>query len=148
MKFTDRTLREMSALQDPDRTKGLAAFDKVFWEHATNSLANLFRAWGRAWTAGLFTSAPDAGAATRFYKKMSGYSSAFALAVDAALLVLGGDLKRQEMLSARFGDILSELYLSSAALKRWRDEGQQEDDLPLLRWVHGEQLRDHGGAIR
>jgi acyl-CoA dehydrogenase len=36
------------------------------------------------------------------------------------------------MVSARFGDILSELYLSSAALKRWNDEGQQQDDLPLL----------------
>jgi acyl-CoA dehydrogenase len=48
--------------------------------------------------------------------------------------VLGGGLKRQEMLSARFGDILSELYLSSAALKRWQDEGRQADDLPLLKW--------------
>jgi signal transduction histidine kinase len=36
------------------------------------------------------------------------------------------------MVSARFGDILSELYLSSAALKRWNDEGRQKDDLPLL----------------
>ena len=38
------------------------------------------------------------------------------------------------MVSARFGDILSELYLSSAALKRWNDEGRQKDDLPLLEW--------------
>ena len=38
------------------------------------------------------------------------------------------------MLSARLGDILSELYLLSAALKRWEDEGRQEADLPALRW--------------
>ena len=38
------------------------------------------------------------------------------------------------MLSARFGDILSELYLSSAALKRWNDEGRQQEDFPLLEW--------------
>src|SRR5581483_6443519 len=43
-----------------------------------------------------------------------------------------GALKRKEMISARFGDILSELYLSSAALKRWNDEGRQQDDYPLL----------------
>ena len=49
-----------------------------------------------------------------------------------ALLTLGGALKRKEMLSARFGDILSELYLSSAALKRWNDEGRLDDDLPLV----------------
>jgi hypothetical protein len=38
------------------------------------------------------------------------------------------------MVSARFGDILSELYLSSAALKRWNDEGRQSDDFPLLEY--------------
>ena len=92
------------------------------------------RAFGRAWSGGLFAPAPDAGDATRFYRQLSRYAAAFALSVDMALLTLGGGLKRKEMLSARFGDILSELYLSSAALKRWNDEGRQPDDLPLLEW--------------
>jgi acyl-CoA dehydrogenase len=43
-------------------------------------------------------------------------------------------LKRKEMLSARFGDILSELYLLSAALKRWQDEGRQQADFAALEW--------------
>ena len=51
-----------------------------------------------------------------------------------ALLTLGGALKRKEMLSARFGDILSELYLLSAALKRWQDEGRQVADFAALEW--------------
>lgn len=34
------------------------------------------------------------------------------------MAVLGGSLKRRERLSARLGDILSQLYLSSATLKR------------------------------
>jgi acyl-CoA dehydrogenase len=51
-----------------------------------------------------------------------------------ALLTLGGALKRKEMLSARFGDILSELYLLSAALKRWQDEGRQREDFAALEW--------------
>jgi acyl-CoA dehydrogenase len=128
-------LKEMMALADADRTRGLDAFDKVFWDHVGHSIANAFRAWGRAWTGGLFAPAPDAGASTRaFYRQLSRYSSAFALTVDVALLTLGTGLKRQEMLSARFGDILSELYLSSAALRRWQDEGRQADDLPLLAW--------------
>jgi acyl-CoA dehydrogenase len=127
-------LKEMMALQDTDRAHGLDAFDQAFWGHVGHSIANTFRAWGRAWTGGLFAPAPDAGAASRFYRQLSRYSSAFALAVDLALLSLGGGLKRQEMVSARFGDILSELYLSSAALKRWNDEGRQKDDLPLLEW--------------
>jgi acyl-CoA dehydrogenase len=92
------------------------------------------RAWCRAWTGGTFAPSADAGAAKPFYRQLSRHAAAFALAVDLSLLMLGGALKRKEMLSARFGDILSELYLSSAALKRWNDEGRQRDDLPLLEW--------------
>ena len=127
-------LKEMMALEDADRSRGLDTFDHAFWGHVGHSIANAFRAFGRAWTGGLFAPAPDAGAATRFYRQLGRHAAAFALAVDLSLLALGGGLKRKEMMSARFGDILSELYLSSAALKRWNDEGRQADDLPLLEW--------------
>src|SRR4030088_1235258 len=124
----------MNALGEADRAKGLDAFDSAFWKHVGHSFATLFRAWGRSWTGGLFVSAPDAGEATRFYRQLSRYASAFALCADMALLTLGGALKRKEMLSARFGDILSELYLLSAALKRWQDEGRQPADFAALEW--------------
>ena len=100
-------LKEMQALEDTDRERGLDAFDKVFWAHVGHSLANTLRACGRAWTGGLFAPAADAGAATRFYRQLSRHAAAFALAVDLSLLTLGGALKRKEMISARFGDILS-----------------------------------------
>src|SRR3954470_7476024 len=127
-------LEEMNALGEADRTKGLDAFDKAFWNHVGHSFKTMFRAWGRSWTFGLFAPAPDAGEATHFYRQLSRYSSAFALCADMALLTLGGALKRKEMLSARFGDILSELYLLSAALKRWQDEGRQQADFAALEW--------------
>jgi acyl-CoA dehydrogenase len=127
-------LDEMNALGDDDHAKGLDAFDKTFWKHVGHSFTTLFRAWGRNWTGGLFAPAPDAGDATGFYRQLSRYSSAFALCADMALLTMGGALKRKEMLSARFGDILSELYLLSAALKRWQDEGRQKADFPALEW--------------
>jgi acyl-CoA dehydrogenase len=47
---------------------------------------------------------------------------------------LGGALKRKEKLSARLGDVLSLLYLCSAALRRYEAEGRQEADAPLLHW--------------
>src|SRR5471030_3068241 len=43
-------LKEMMALQDADRARGLDAFDKAFWGHVGHSIANTFRAWARAWT--------------------------------------------------------------------------------------------------
>jgi acyl-CoA dehydrogenase len=47
---------------------------------------------------------------------------------------LGGNLKRKERVSARLGDMLSQLYLSSATLKRFDDDGRKQEDLPLLHW--------------
>ena len=127
-------LQEMNALGEQDRAKGLTDFDAVLWKHVGHSITTLFRAWGRSWSGGMFAPAPDAGNATRFYRQLSRYSAAFALCADMALLTLGGALKRKEMLSARFGDILSELYLLSAALKRWQDEGCQAADFAALEW--------------
>jgi hypothetical protein len=51
-----------------------------------------------------------------------------------ALVHLGGALKRKEMISARLGDVLSELYLLSCVLKRFHSDGQPQDDLPLVAW--------------
>jgi acyl-CoA dehydrogenase len=125
-------LSEMLALGHKNKDRALAHFDKAFWAHVGLAVKNLFRAWGRAWTGGRFAPAPDAGPATPHFRQLSRYSAAFLLAADMALLTMGGALKRREMLSARYGDILSELFLLSAALKRWHDEGRQEADLPLL----------------
>lgn len=134
-------LSEMNAISDPDQKKGLDAFDTAFWKHVGHAITNTFRAWGRSWTGGMFAPAPDAGAATGYYRQLSRYSAAFALCSDMALLTLGGALKRKEMLSARLGDILSELYLLSAALKRWEDEGRQEADFAALEWVMANGIR-------
>jgi acyl-CoA dehydrogenase len=134
-------LEEMNAIGDADQKKGLDAFDTAFWKHVGHAITNVFRAWGRSWTGGAFAPAPDAGAATGYYRQLSRYSAAFALCADMALLTLGGALKRREMLSARFGDILSELYLLSAALKRWQDEGRQQADFAALEWVMANGIR-------
>lgn len=128
-------LNEMLALQMSDDDEALDGFDKAFWAHVGHTTKNLFKAWFRAWTGGRFAPAPDAGKATPYYRQLSRWSAAFALTADMALLTLGGELKRREMLSARMGDALSELYLMSAALKRWEDEGRQEADLPVLRYA-------------
>ncbi len=48
--------------------------------------------------------------------------------------VLGGKLKFKEKLSARLGDVLSYLYIASAMLKQYEDNGRPEADRPLLAW--------------
>ena len=134
-------LKEMTALQEPDQAKALDEFDKVFWPHVGHSFATLFRAWIRNWTGGLLAPGAGAGPASKFYRQLSRHASSFALMTDFALLTMGGALKRKEMISARLGDIVSELYLLSGTLKRWQDEGRQEADYPLLAWCAEDSFR-------
>lgn len=129
-------LTEMEALADPDDATSLDRFDTAFWAHAGHTLRTLGRAAGRAWTGGRLAPAPD-GPARTIYRGMARWSAAFALTADFALLTLGGDLKRREMLSGRLGDVLSELYILSATVKRWEDEGALAEDRPLLDFAAG-----------
>ncbi|HCC11769.1 MAG TPA: acyl-CoA dehydrogenase, partial [Atlantibacter hermannii] len=66
---------------------------------------------------------------------------------DVSMAVLGGSLKRRERISARLGDVLSQLYLASAVLKRYDDEGRNEADLPLLHWGVQDALHQAEQAI-
>lgn len=125
-------LDEMMALQEPDEDESLDAFDTHFWKHVGHSTKTYFRALGRAWTGGRFAPAPDAGKVTRHYRRLNRWAAAFALTADFCFLTLGGALKRKETITARMGDALSEMYLISAVLKRWEDEGRYEADLPLV----------------
>ena len=127
-------MQEITAVGNSDQAAGEVAFDAVIWKHLAHSSKNALRAIGTAWSRGALTQAPQkAGAVALYYKRLNRYAAAFALVAEAALLTLGGSLKRKEMLSARLGDMLAELFLVSAVLKRWHDEGQHEPDLPLVR---------------
>jgi acyl-CoA dehydrogenase len=140
-------LKEMQALAEPDAEKGLDAFDRHFWAHAGHAVLNAARATLRGWSGGLAAPAPDGAAFTGHWRQLSRYSAAFALLSDLALLTLGGGLKRREMLSARLGDILAELYLLAAALKRFEDEGRPEADKPLIEYIFAKGVYRMGVAF-
>ncbi|MYN13208.1 acyl-CoA dehydrogenase [Pusillimonas sp. TS35] len=127
-------MQEIAALNDIDEARGEDVFDAVIWRHLAHSARNTLRAVGTGWTAGHFAFAPSGvGAAAPYYRGLARWTAAFSLVSEVALLTLGGSLKRKEMLSARLGDILAELFLISAVLKRWHDEGNHDADLPLVR---------------
>lgn len=126
---------EMNAVAMDDPTEGLIAFDKALWGHIGHDVANLWRSWFHNFTRGRFAAAPkDAGALAPYYQQLSRASAALAVAAEISLGVLGGALKRKEAISARLGDVLAELYLLSAALKRFEDDGRPDADLPLVQW--------------
>ena len=125
-------LDEMMALEDDD----LDAFDRAFWAHLGHSTRTFFAAWIRAWSGARIGPVPHGRGhvVRRHYLRLSRYAAALAVVSDIALLTLGGALKRRELISARLGDVLSELYLLSAVLKRFEDDGRPEADLPLVAW--------------
>ncbi|WP_298622457.1 acyl-CoA dehydrogenase [uncultured Zoogloea sp.] len=126
-------LKEMDAARSGD----LAAFDDAFWGHIGYTINNAGRALVMGMTGSHFVSVPDgiAPEVRRYYQQLTRFSAAFAFIADISMGTLGGALKRKEKLSARLGDILSLMYLASATLKRFEDEGRQSADLPLLHWA-------------
>ena len=106
---------------------------QILLAHVSHTTKTLFRAWGRAAIGGGTTA--NHGPAKPIYQELSRWSAAYALTADFAFLTLGGALKRKEMISARMGDILSEMYILSATLKRWEDEGRQKADFPVVQYT-------------
>lgn len=127
-------LKEIHAAQDTDRKRAVRNFDAALFGHISFTLSNAVRTPIFGLTGGYGIHAPHGAETTRYYQRLMRYSAAFALMADAAMLVLGGGLKRHEKISARLGDVLSQLYLCSATLKRFEDDGRPQEDLPLLHW--------------
>ena len=127
-------LKEIRAAHDTDKKNALLAFDEALWGHVSFSLSNAVRALVFGVTGGRGIQVPTEAPTKRYYQQLTRYSSAFAFAADVAMLILGGSLKRKEKISARLGDVLSNMYLCSAILKRFEEDGRPEADMPLLHW--------------
>ncbi|MFN2301671.1 MAG: acyl-CoA dehydrogenase [Gammaproteobacteria bacterium] len=132
-------LDEMEAARDPDEEAGFARFEKALLGHVGFALSNSVRSFVLALTQAKFSRVPR-GPTGRYYQHLTRFAASFALVADVAMLVMGGDLKRREKLSGRLGDLLSHLYMSSAILKKFEDEGRQSADLPLVEWALRTQL--------
>jgi acyl-CoA dehydrogenase len=128
-------LAEISATREPDRAKASRDFDAALFGHMRFGISNGIRAFLLGITGSQWARAPAVAPETRrHFQKLTRFSAAFAFLADVSMLVLGGGLKRREKLSARLGDVLSYMYLCSAALKRYEHQGRQQSDLPLLEW--------------
>lgn len=128
-------LKEIQAAHDHDKKRALQNFDAALFGHISFSMSNAVRACLFGLTGGRGIDVPTDAPTRRYYQQLTRYSAAFAIAADVSMLVLGGGLKRREKISARLGDVLSYMYLCSATLKRFEDDGRPVGDLPLLHWA-------------
>ncbi|WP_111641497.1 acyl-CoA dehydrogenase [Marinimicrobium alkaliphilum] len=110
---------ELQAIQAEDQEAGLEEFDRLFIRHMGHVFSNLTRTKFLGFTRAIFSDTPvnANGFSRRWYQRINLLSAAFAVTSDLALGVLGGNLKRRELLSARLGDVHSQLFIATAILK-------------------------------
>ncbi len=128
-------LKEMKAVGLSDPRERLQEFDRNLFGHIGFAISNAVRAFWFGLTSARIGKAPGDAYTRRYFRKLNRYSAALALMADTSMLLLGGKLKFKEKLSARLGDVLSQLYISSSMLKRYHDEGEPVSDQPLLAWA-------------
>ncbi|WP_234493902.1 acyl-CoA dehydrogenase [Vibrio maritimus] len=128
-------LQEMEAAANPDAKQGAADFDKLLFKHIGHATKNTLGAFTAALTGSKFVGAHMSGPTKVYYKDLTRLSKALAVSADFAMLTLGGDLKRKEMISARLGDGLAYLFMASAALKKYEDDGRQASDLDYVHYA-------------
>jgi acyl-CoA dehydrogenase len=128
-------LKEMQAATHPDPAVRLREFDTNLFGHIGFAISNAVRSLWMGMTFAAFGSAPGDDYTKRFYRRLNRYSANLALVADTSMLTLGGKLKFKEKLSGRLGDVLSQLYIASAMLKRYEDEGRPASEQPLLAWA-------------
>ncbi|TAN52148.1 MAG: acyl-CoA dehydrogenase [Betaproteobacteria bacterium] len=129
-------LREMRAAKELQGAQASREFDDAFTSHIGHTLSNGVRAFVHSLTGSRLAAVPRGAAPemARYYQRVGHLSAAFAFLADMSMLAMGGALKRREKISARLGDVLSMMYLISATLKRYEDQGRAREDLPLIHW--------------
>jgi len=130
-------LREMRAAKEMTGAEASIEFDDAFTSHIGHTISNGVRAFVHGITSSRLGQVPRSGAeeTRHYYRFASRMAAAFAFLSDVSMLAMGGALKRKEKISGRLGDVLSMLYLVSATLKHYEDQGRQKEDIPLIRWV-------------
>lgn len=126
--------KQVVAVENED----LAAFDRAFFGHVGHVIRNACRALLLSVSRGHFATVPHS-TFSRYLKKLAWTSASFAFFADVAMASLGGKLKFREKITARYGDILSWMYLIFAVIRRYEAEGQNPKQAPLVHYAvrHG-----------
>ena len=122
-------LKELAAKDNDD----IKAFDDAFFGHAGLIFGNAARALTLAFGIGK-ADVPFDSAARKYAQGVARFSAAFGLCADAAMTTLGSELKMRELISARLGDILANMYLASMVLKNWHETQPVDGEQDLMEY--------------
>ncbi|MEM7195698.1 MAG: acyl-CoA dehydrogenase [Pseudomonadota bacterium] len=128
-------LTEIDAVTGEDEARGREQFDQAMTDHIGYIISNKMRSFALGLSRSKLAPGYGSGPLKTYSRQIEHMSASFSFLSDLTLFVLGSDLKRREMLSGRFADALSHLYLASSAMKRFVDNGSDSNEQPLLEWA-------------
>ncbi|WP_455930702.1 acyl-CoA dehydrogenase [Pseudomonas fluorescens] len=140
-------LKEMALAGREDHDQALKEFDGLLMQHIGFAVSNAASTLVLNLGIGHFEKAPGNRLSQGYFRALNRQAAAFALLADLSMMLLGGELKRRERLSARLGDVLSHMYLASAALKRYHDLDSPDHLEPLFAWAMEESLGESERAL-
>ncbi len=120
--------KEVNSIERGD----LTGFDEAFWGHIGHIVRNAFRCVVLSVTRAYFVLSPIGGPSRRYIQKLNWISASFAIMSDLSMGLLGGKLKIKEKLTGRFADILAWMFVATAAIKRFEEEGRRREDKVFL----------------
>jgi len=123
--------KEIEALERGD----VKAFDENFFKHIGFTLRNMVRMTLLSLSRGYFHFSGRSSLVAKYERKLVWSSATFAFLTDFVMGYYGGSLKQKEKITARFGDVLSWMYLLSATLKRYQAEGEKSEERIYIQWI-------------
>lgn len=113
----------------------VSGFDRAFWGHIGHVVRNTCRSILLSLSRGYLASTPDVHPEMKIYiRRLSWTSATFALLSDVAMGVLGGQLKAKQKITGRFADILANMFIATALIRRFEAEGRREEDLAFAHY--------------
>lgn len=127
-------MQEMNAAQNKDKEQALIDFDKALFSHLSYTVCNGLASFAYAVTSARLIDVPHT-PVSRYCQHFSRMSRAFAFLADISTIIMGSSLKRKESLSARFADILSDLYFATAVIKYANTLNFPKEGQVVICWI-------------
>jgi hypothetical protein len=141
-------LKEMVDLIHSDDSSADAEFNKVLTKTVKFSVKNALRSTVNSYLPFLRSSESSLIEVRPYEKRLNAMSAKLAPLADLSLLVLGGDLKKAELLSARLGDVISYVYAGMAAVRFYEQRVKdRQQALPYFKYAMEWSLQQGEKAI-
>lgn len=126
-------LDEMELLYSDDEVQAKEKFKGILKDHFLYTTKNSMKSVLNNLTFNLFEGSFGSKELRKETKMINALAKKLSFISDISLVVLGGELKKSEVLSSRLGDVLSYLYMALAVVKYY-EENKTKEDLIHAKW--------------